>query len=101
MKKEERLAKLVVESILPGAKMCFCKDQSGGRHDFDLHLPSGEVAALEVTTSTNESHRRTIAAIRDSRRGGHFVPTRRCKKDWSIHPRSGVLVKKIESSVDR
>ena len=101
MKKAERIAKLVVEAILPGAEMHLYEDQSGGRHDFDLCLPSGEMAALEVTTSTNEQLRSTIAAICDPRRGGHFVPTRRCQKDWSVHLRPGASIKKIRSCVDQ
>lgn len=80
MKEAERIAKLAVESMLPSAKMLFCKDQSGGRHDFDLRLPSGQMAALEVTTSTNEQLMSAIAAIGAPAREGPSSARRGAKR---------------------
>ncbi len=97
MKETERIAKLVVEAIIPGAQMLFCEDQSDQRHDFDLVLPGGEMAALEVTTFTDQALMSIVAAIE---KHGFFVAATKCKKHWIVHPLPNAVIKEIHSHVD-
>ena len=96
----EQIAKQVVESTIEGAQMWFRKDQSAGCHDFDLHLPSGELAAVEVTTSADERLLGTAAAILKPRKGDSFVPAKKSRMDWLVHPLPHARINKIRSMVD-
>lgn len=84
----ENVAKTIVEGLLPGSRMAFNVDQSSGVHDFDLQLPDGTVAAVEVTAAVDEVRMRTTAAILAHAKGGPAIKTHRCKKDWYIEPQS-------------
>lgn len=101
MDKAERTAQVIVEAVILGAEMLFCRDQSAGRHDFNLHFPSGEMAALEVTTSTDEKLISTIAAISNPRKGVYFFPATRCQRDWLVHPRPRARINKMRCCIDR
>jgi hypothetical protein len=56
MDQAERLAKAVIEALLPGSKMEYREKQSQGArvYDFDLGYADGRVTAVEVTASVNE-----------------------------------------------
>jgi hypothetical protein len=41
----EQIAKATIESLIPGAAMCYHANQSSGTHDFDLEQPNAPVAA--------------------------------------------------------
>lgn len=100
MRDSEKLAKLVVESVLPGARMTFRPAQHSSTFDFDLQLPDGRVAALEVTSVVGEKQVATEAAILDERSGGPFVPRRLCQRDWIVDLRAGANVRNVRKTVD-
>ncbi len=93
----ESTAQRLVEATLIGSRMEYRVDQSRGQHDFDLHNSDGSVAAVEVTSSVDQLIERTYARIR---KGGAMVKTKRCKKDWLIHPALGADPKLIRSKID-
>jgi hypothetical protein len=86
MDRAEIVAKLIVETILPGAKLEYCLEQSHGEYDFDLYYPNGVVAAVEVTESTDQLQKWTSAKIRSKKDGGPIIKARHCKKSWMIFP---------------
>ena len=96
----EILAQRLIESVLVGSRMVYRAYQSQGQHDFELHYSDGRVSAVEVTSSVDAQTERTDAAILDKRKGGAFVKTKLCNKDWYIHPVAGANINKIRSKVD-
>ena len=101
MDHSEQMAKVFIESLIPGAVMHYREDQSTSTHDFDLEWQGEMIAAVEVTTSTDEQRRGTIAAIRDRRKGGVFIPTKECRKDWIVYPLLPVNIDKIRKKLDQ
>ncbi|MGB8579717.1 MAG: hypothetical protein WCD47_02760 [Candidatus Sulfotelmatobacter sp.] len=69
MNHAERVAKLVLERILPGT-LEYQQEQSHGECDFQLRYHSGATAAVEVTASVDEQQIQTIAATRSKKKGG-------------------------------
>ncbi len=96
MNRSEYIAKAIVEKITPGCRMVFKETQSNGEFDFDLHC-NDQIDSVEVTTSTDQRLRETLAAIEVE---GQFVPLKRCQKDWIIHPLASANIKKIVKEVD-
>jgi hypothetical protein len=88
MNHAEAVAKLVLESVIPGT-MIYQLEQSHGECDFQLHYGSGENAAVEVTASADQKQLQTIAAIRDEKKGGSSLRATKCKKSWLIFPAKG------------
>lgn len=80
--------------------MNYHAEQSAGHYDFDLEYPDGSRAAVEVTTSTDEMHEATAAAITNRRKGGSFVRAKKCRKDWIVHPLPSANINRIRSLVD-
>ena len=74
--------------------------QSNREWDFDLRLPDGELAALEVTASADQRHLQFLAVLGDERRGGQFVGAERCQRDWWVHPEEGARIDRIREKVD-
>jgi hypothetical protein len=97
----ERVAKAVVESALPGSKMEFRRVQSKGEWDFDLWLPDGGQAALEVTASVDQGHREFLSVLANESKGGQFVWRSLCQKDWFVDPEEGARIDLIRANVDR
>ena len=89
-----------MEFLIPGAVMHYREDQSSSIHDFDLERLGELVAAVEVTTSTDEQLKGTVAAIQDQRKD-RLIPTERCRKDWIVYPLPTVNVKKNRKELDR
>ncbi len=100
MKRSERVAKLVVEAVLPGFRMDFRSSQHARTHDFDLINPSGVVAALEVTSAVKPRTLRTEAAILDERKGGSFIPRMKGNKDWFINPTVDADISRVRALAD-
>ncbi|MCY4389121.1 MAG: hypothetical protein OXC18_18665 [Desulfurellaceae bacterium] len=100
MDHSEQIAKGVMEFLIPGAVMHYREDQSTSIHDFDLERLGELVAAVEVTTSTDEQRRGTIAAIQDTRKD-RFIPTKRCRKDWIVYPLPTANINKNRRELDR
>jgi hypothetical protein len=96
----ERVAKRVLEGILPGA-MDYQPEQSHGECDFELRNSNGEaVATVEVTASVDRTQVQTIAAIRSKKRGGSVIPATKCQKGWRIVPANGANINRIREAVD-
>ncbi len=100
MKPSEELARFVVENAIPGARMDFRAQQHIRTHDFDLHLPDGTVAALEVTSAVNPKQLSTEDAILDEKKGGPLIPRRIAKRDWAVQLRTGANVERVRKEVD-
>jgi hypothetical protein len=100
MNHSETVAKGVVESVIPGARMVFRLDQCRSVHDFDLFLPSGMIAAAEATAAVDESEARINGAIESRRKGGSAIKARLCKKDWHIDPDEGANINLIREGID-
>jgi len=80
--------------------MHYHDDQSTGIYDFDLQYLDGTVAAVEVTVSTSEQLERTAAAILDRRKGRTFVPAKKSRNGWWVHPMRGAKIDRIRANVD-
>ena len=100
MDRAELLAKATIEQLVDGAQMHFQEVQDAGQHDFDLLLPEGEIAAVEVTASADQELECTLAAIRALAKRGSFVPTSKCKRDWTVHPLKEAKIANIRKRVD-
>ncbi len=96
----EQIAKILLERIFLGSRMIYRQEQSHGEWDFDLQYREGEVAAVEVTTSHNDSITQTSAQIYDRKKGGARIPANQCKSSWAIRPILGANVNKIRKSAD-
>lgn len=101
MNHTENLAKAIIEVVHTNAVMHFQTDQSAGCHDFNLEYSDGAVVAVEVTTSTEQSQEATVAAITDPRKGGAFIKTTLCQKDWYIHPLPNANINRIRALADK
>lgn len=101
MNASETFAKAVVESLIPGARMLPLKSQSQGEHDFDLHLPDGRLALVEVTAAVDAAQRSAHASITNDRQGGQFIPAILSRGDWYVTPSPGAQIKKVRANVDR
>jgi hypothetical protein len=100
MRLTERVAKSVVEAVLRGSVMHYRSTQSHGECDFDVELPHGEWAALEVTASADERELQGLAARRDPVKGGAFVHATQCQRGWLVHPEISARLKNIRQKVD-
>ena len=100
MKDSEAIAKGVIETLLPGAVMHYRLQQSSGEYDFDLVYRSGQIAPLEVTVTTDQGYKEMVAALRDTRKGGLFVNTKLCRRDWYVFPAVGANASTIRKQVD-
>jgi hypothetical protein len=89
MKPAEALAQRIIEGVEAGARMISREDQSVRTHDFDLHVPAGAVAAVEVMSITDGIVKATFAAVDRHRR----VPKRLCAKDWRVYPAKDAVIK--------
>ena len=96
----EKIAKSVVEELIPRARMRFREQQHDGSHDFDLILPDNTTAALEVTASKDFELEKTKAAIRRDKNGGYFIPTVKCQNDWSIDPLPDAHINRVRAEAD-
>jgi hypothetical protein len=70
MRTTERIAKRLLEAAMPGASMTFRDSQANGEYDFDLRLPTGALAAVEVTAASKQQHIAFLAALTDPKKGG-------------------------------
>lgn len=100
MNYSEAVAVGIVEALLPGAVMQYQPYQSNGEHDFNLIQKNGQIVPLEITISTNESHKGTVKAIRNVRKGGPFVKANLCHQSWYVFPAPDVNVNNIRKHID-
>ncbi len=99
MNHAEAVAKLVLESVIPGT-MIYHLEQSHGECDFELRYRSGATAAVEVTASADQEQLQTIAAIRAEKKGGSSLRATKCEKSWLIFPAKGARIDKIRAAAD-
>jgi hypothetical protein len=74
-KESERIAKTIIESVLPGSALTYQHQQANGEHDYELKYPNGVVVPVEVTESADFEIESAVGALRN--RG--FVKASRCK----------------------
>jgi hypothetical protein len=96
----ETVAQELIETAIRGSRMVYRTDQSRMVHDFDLRYSDGRTAAMEVTSSVDQVVQQTNAAIRNKRRGGHFIKARISKRDWYITPVIGARINSIREKAD-
>ena len=96
----ERIAKAVIEHIIPGSNIHDRTEEPGGVHDFDLRNPDGTLAAVEVTLSTDKQIKDTVAAIESKRRGGRFLNARMCCNGWIVHPLADANINRLRTDLD-
>ncbi len=96
----ESLAQRVFTVLISGARLEYRVDQNRGQHDFDLILPDGTRAALEVTSAVDAETGRTHASIHSRRKGGPMIPARACRKGWEVMPEPGANINRIRMQVD-
>jgi len=94
----ERVAKHIVEALIPGATMVYHTAQSTGDHDFDLTYADGTTVPVEVTASMDPVQVQTYAAIKKQ---GGLVPRQKCRLDWLVHPLPGANIKRIRAEIDK
>ena len=97
MNSSERVAKALIEEILPGAEMQYHCNQSMGQHDFELKYANDITAAVEVTASMDQTMEETMAAILKK---DFFIPRKKGKNDWLVYPVAGARIKRIWAQVD-
>jgi hypothetical protein len=95
----ETVAKLILETVLPGASLKYRISQSSSEYDFDMHL-NGIISAVEVTASVDRVHVQTIAAIRNKKKGGPIIPAKKCKKRWIVFPSNDAQINAIRTKID-
>lgn len=78
----EMISKLVLEAVLPGARLEYRVEQSHGEYDFDLRY-GGTLAAVEVTESAIQ-HQKWMSAKISKKEGGSIIAARHCKKSWIV-----------------
>jgi|SRR5579884_1520390 len=100
MNDSEKIAKRVLETILPGASLEFRQTQSNGEYDFDLHYRDGGKAAVEVTAAMDETLMKTVGAIHGKRAGGSTIQAKICKKSWIIFTAYKSSIPKIRTDAD-
>lgn len=103
MDEAERAAKRVVEATVGGARMEFRPPEvqsgsEGPRHDFDLRLPGGDVAAVEATAHRDEGLAEIVGTIRSR---GRVVEAETCDHGWALRLDRGARVKKAHEEADR
>jgi hypothetical protein len=96
-KESERVAKLVVESLVHGATMSPLDHQANGEHDYNLTYASGLIVPVEVTESADFQIECAVGALACKR----FVDINACHHDWYVHPLPDARINKIRSQVDQ
>jgi len=86
-KESERIAKLVVEGVVPGATMLRLYHQANGEHDYDLRYADGLKVPVEVTESRDFQIERDLGALASE----PFVNAKACDHDCTF-TRSEVLL---------
>ena len=97
MNQGEAAAKAIIEAVIPGSRMDFVQDQSRSVPDFELNLPSGAVAAVEVTSAVDSQILATHAALK---KRGHFVARSQTKNDWLVLPAKGADIRRVRDQID-
>lgn len=97
----ELLAKGTIERFVNNAHMDFNDEQHDGQYDFDLIIAGVHGAAVEATMSTDEKLLNTIARIKDSHKGGDFVPSDKCSNGWIVHPTPYADIRRIRANVNK
>lgn len=90
----------MLEMVLPGTKLDYRPDQSHGEYDFDLRHPDGTIAAVEVTSSTDEKAKQAYSAIGDRKKGGPDIKAVKCAKSWIVFPTPNARINQIRQGVD-
>lgn len=101
MDEAEKLAKRVIESVLDDARMEFRDQQHGGgdlRHDFWLHRPNRDRAAVEVTSVRDEDRMRTAHKLAEN---DHVLEAEHCTRSWAVWLEPQTRYSKVKNRIDR
>lgn len=96
-RESERVAKVLVESLVGGATMAFLEVQANGEHDYNLTYADGSVVPVEVTESVDFQIECGVGALADER----FVNANSCRRDWHVHPLPDARIDVIRNKVDQ
>jgi hypothetical protein len=99
MNHAERVAKLVLERIVPGT-LEYQPQQSHGECDFALRYHDGTTGVVEVTASVDQIQIETIVATRNTKKGGPVIPASKCKESWLLFPAKGARIDEIRKAAD-
>jgi hypothetical protein len=98
MRPVESLAKRLLESLLPGARLQYQDDQSTSIPDFDLFHAGVKHGVVEVTSSADRAIIESTAALRNT--GASAIQRDLCKRDWLLFPNREAKIRRFPSSVD-
>lgn len=101
MNEDERLAKVAIEEVIPGARMEFREEQHGDgglRHDFWLHRPERDRDAVEVTSVRDEDRMRTAAKLAEH---GPVLETEYCARSWFVWLDPRAHLEQVAANIDR
>jgi len=98
MKKSERIAKRVLESVFPGAEVR-CRDTGAGLsvRDFDVLKGADVIAAVEVTTSTEGL---TMSFQSQLKRREYSIPAKRTRGRWVVFLRPSKNLTRRATGID-
>jgi hypothetical protein len=80
--------------------MDFNVNQSQSVPDFQLRYPNGKIVAAEVTACVDQKGEETFAAIKNPKKGGIWIKTSLCTKNWRIHPATDARINAIRKNAD-
>lgn len=100
MNRTERLAKMVIERVIPGGTVHYHTEQASGLHDFDLTYSDGGTVPVEVTAAADRQLSETVAAIESRRNGGRFIEARACHNGWLVHPLPDANINRLRAQLD-
>jgi hypothetical protein len=98
---EEALAKLVLESALPGSQMEYQPTQSDGQHDFNLTYSDGRTGVVEVTSALDSRVAESWRHVLDKSKGGAVIKAAQCHRSWTIAFLADAKINAIRKSVDQ
>lgn len=96
-KRSEQIAKLLIESVVPGATMSYRDPQAKSENDYDLRYADGRVVPVEVTESADFQIEAAVGALR----GRRLVRVRNCRCDWLVYASRDARIDKIRAHADR
>lgn len=99
MRRTEKLAKRLMEALLPGTRLEYVDDQSTSVPDFHLVQDGVRCGVIEVTSSADQTIIEGTAALRKG--GVGVIPRHLCKYDWLVFPNKRAMIKRIASKADR
>jgi hypothetical protein len=99
MRPSERIAKLLIERVLPGARAQPVASQSHGEWDFDLKIADAEFP-LEVTQATSIRSESFHGALAGRDGQNSLVPRSRARMSWAVTVSRLANIRKVRERLD-